>query len=254
MRKLQQIILLSLLLICSWDSIAQKVDFNKVVPPAENRARSFEEYLVQLAWNNQPAHKVLDSELEIAKKELELTTWDWTKDLSATFNYNEAHFINDFGFSDDDNPIVSSLIYPKFNFGATFNLGTVVLRKRQKKIDEEKIKIAEFTIDQQKLKLRAEILKRYEDYLLANEILKTRKLAEEDASQTKLVVQEMFKKDEASFDDFLAANTNYYSAQEATIKAESDIKQAELLIEEMIGIPFEDAERYNNRNNKNRRK
>jgi len=246
MRKIQQIILLSLLLLLSLDSFAQKVDFNKVVSPVETRARSFEEYLVQLAWNNQPANKVLDSELEIAKKDLELTHWDWTKDLSATFNYNEAHFINDFGFSDTgSDPIISSLVFPKFNFGATFNLGTLVLRKRQKLIDKEKIKIAEYGIDQEKLKVRAEILKRYENYLLAKEILKTRELAEEDAGQTKLVVQEMFKKDEASFDEFLQANTSFYSAQEATITAKSEIKQSIFLIEEMIGISFKDAERYN---------
>ena len=97
----------------------QIVDFEKVVTPDGFRAKTFEDHLVQLAWMNSPENKVLDYEVAIAQEEKKIQRWDWTKDLTAQFNYNEAHFINDvFPPPEDENPdqLVQSLIYPKLTW------------------------------------------------------------------------------------------------------------------------------------------
>lgn len=70
---------------------AQQTDFNRVVQPVEMKAKDFREYLIQLAWVNNPDNQILSKEIDIAKEELKITKKDWLKDLQVTSNLNEAN-------------------------------------------------------------------------------------------------------------------------------------------------------------------
>ncbi|MEM9822727.1 MAG: TolC family protein [Bacteroidota bacterium] len=234
-----------LLLLClSFGLHAQKVDFDKVVIPVEYRAKTFPDFLVQLAWMNNPKNDVLSRKVDIAKEELRIKKWDWTKDVDAIFNYNEAHFIQDVVDPTGRDPIIESLIYPRFNFGARISLGTILNHPKEKKIAQLEVQVTELERDQEKLQIRADVLERYEEYLLAKEILLTREQAEEENYQTYQLINARFKKGEADLDEVNQASSTYYSAKESTITAKSEIKVAKIKIEELIGISFEDAEKY----------
>jgi len=228
-------------------SAQQPIDFNKVVVPPENRARTFEDYIVQLAWMNNPANKVFDQEISIAKEEVSIQKWKWTDDLDAIFNYNESHYIQDFRpevIGTGENPNTLFTVYPRFNFGARIKLGTIINNPKERKKAEYELKITELEKDQEKLALRAKTLERYQNYLVAKEILITRKQAEEDAFQTYLLIKELFRKGDAELDEYNSASTTYFSAKEGFITAKSDVKVTIIKIEEMIGIPFADALKY----------
>lgn len=231
-------------------SAQQQVDFNKVVVPTDNRARTFEDYLVQLAWMNNPANKVFDQEIAIAKEEVSIQKWKWTDDLDAVFNYNESHYISDFrpGLLGDENPNTLFTVYPRFNFGARIRLGTLINNPKERRKTQYELKITELERDQEKLAIRAKTLERYQNYLVANEILITRKQAEEDAYQTYLLIKELFRKGDAELDEYNSASTTYFSAKEGFITAKSDVKVTVIQLEEMIGVPFADAQKQGPKN------
>ena len=221
----------------------QTVDFEKVVTPVDTRAKTFEEHLVQLAWMNSPENKVLDYEVAIAREEKKIQRWDWTKDLTAQLNYNEAHFVQDFfpPPADDDNPLVQSLIFPRFNLGARFDLGTILNYKKEKQISHLKLLIAESTVDQQKLLVRAKVLEQYKGYLGAEEIYAIRLQAEADANQSYQLAASLFKAGEAKFEEFTAAATSYFAAKESSLNAKIDIEMTRIKLEELIGVSLEAA-------------
>jgi len=244
MKKLTFLVICTLLI--STLNAQQPIDFNKVVVPEGSRARTFEDYLVQLAWMNNPANKTYDEEIKIATEEVSIRKWKWTDDLDALFNYNESHYIRDFRpeLVNPDDPNGTFTVFPRFNFGARISLGTLINNPKEKRKAEYEVKIVELERDQEKLAIRAKTLERYQNYLLANEILLTRKQAEEDSYQTYLLIKEKFRRGDAELDDHNSASTSYFNAKEKFISAKSDVKVAVIQLEEMIGIPFADALKY----------
>jgi len=251
--KLKYILSLCCLLLLAQFGYGQKVDFNKVVVPVESRARTFPEWLVQLAWMNNPSNDILARKIDIAKEDVKIQKFDWAKDFDALFNYNEAHFIKDFVDPEGRDPIIESLIYPRFNFGARISLGTLLNHGNEKKKAEIDVTIAELEHDQEKLAIRAKVLERYEKYLLAKAILITRKQAEEDSYQTYELVNELFKNGQAEFEEVNAASTSYFSSKESFMTAETEVKIAKIQVEEMIGISLEDAKRYGPKEDKDKK-
>ncbi len=242
MKKLTFLVICTLLL--STLSAQQMIDFDKVVVPEGSRARTFEDYLVQLAWMNNPANKAFDEEIKIAEAEVSIQKWKWTDDLDAIFNYNESHFISDFRPDVSiENPNQLFTIYPRFNLGARIKLSTLINNPKERRKAEYEVKIKELEKDQEKLAVRATTLERYQNYLVANEILLTRKQAEEDSYQTYLLVKEKFRRGDAELDDHNSASTSYFNAKEKFITAKSDVKVTIIQLEEMIGIPFVDAQK-----------
>jgi len=75
----------------------------------------------------------------------------------------------------------NNLFFPRYNIGATFNLGRLLNRKHSIGISEEEQIIADLEADQQKLEVRAEVLRRYEHYLLMEELERIRIKAEQEA-------------------------------------------------------------------------
>jgi len=221
----------------------QMVDFDKVVIPDGFRAKTFEDHLVQLAWMNSPENKVLEYEVAIANEEKKIQRWDWTKDLTAQLNYNEAHFVSDFFPPpvDVDNPLVQSLIFPRFNLGARFDLGTILNYKKEKQISHLKLLIAESTVDQQKLKVRAMVLEQYQTYLSAEEIYTINVQAEQDAKESFQLAASLFKAGEAKFEEYSAAADAYFAAKISTLNAKVEIELTRIKLEELIGVSLEEA-------------
>ena len=243
-----KILPIALFLLCTMVSAlnAQTVDFDRVVVPTEYKAKTFEDYLVQLAWMNSPENRVFRYEIAMAKEEEKIQRWDWTKDLSAQFNYNEAHFITDFfpPADDQNDPLIQSLIFPRFNFSARFDLGTILNYDNEKQIAHLKTKIAESNLDQQKLVVRAKVLEQYAAYKSAEATHLLRIQAEEDANQTYRHVSALFKAGEAKMEEFTTAATGFFNAKEASLEARSEIQLATIKLEELIGVSLKEARKF----------
>lgn len=246
MQNLQKGLLIFLSFLISIPCFSQKVDFDRVVTPSEMGTRNFKEYLVQLAWMNSPENEALDFEKDLREFELKVEKKDWMDDVRFSVNLNENNLNRDTIFVvPGTNPSAANQtnLFPIFNFNATVSLGTFVNRKNRLGIAEQRVKIAESNINQKKLNVRLEILKRYENYLMFEETLKAVIQAEENANQALLLITDLFKADKASFEDYNAASISYNSAVEKRIKANAELNIAKYLIEEMIGISFDEAKK-----------
>ena len=127
LKKLQ--ILLAVIL--AWQfGFSQEVDYNKIITPEGSRPRYFEDYLVQLAWQNHPSNRVLEYNKEIAEQKFKVASKTWMEHLNLTFNLNETEFQR------DDSTIPNQ--FPKYNFAATFNLADLVKNPSEKRIANAK--------------------------------------------------------------------------------------------------------------------
>lgn len=213
---------------------AQQANFDAVVIPVENKARDLSEYLVQLAWLNQPESAIAQEEVKSATDEAKVTRKEWMRDVQATFNINEGNLQ---GVDENGN-----IYFPRYNFGVGLNLFSLTSQKAKNDVSKHDIKIAEHKVNQRKLEIRAETLTRYAQFKLAKELYKTRTLMEQEANANYLLIQQLYKTDEKTFDEYTTAATAYYQAQEARLKAEAGVEMAKYSLEEMIGIKWEQVQ------------
>ncbi len=225
---------LSILLCLNSILHAQQTDFDFVVQPVEAKARDFSEYLVQLAWLNSPESAIAQDEVKVAQDEAKNTRKEWMRDVQATFNLNEANLrgVDSLG----------NVFFPRYNFGVSVNLFNIVSQGNKNKISKREIKIAEHKVNQRKLAIRAETLSRYASFKLAREIVKTRTLMEQEVYTNFVLVQQLYKTDEKTFEEYIASSSAYYQAQEARMKAENDVLLAKYQIEEIIGLKWEQVQ------------
>lgn len=243
MLKLHLFTAISIFCLLSFASIAQTVDFNTIVQPGDVRARDFEEYLVQLAWQNHPSNRILEFNKNIAEQKLKQTKNEFLEQSGVTFNLNQANLKGLFPNLPIPDPGIPTF-YPVWNMTAMLNLGLLTTRNNEIAIAKENIKISEAEINEQKLKIRLDILTLYRDYLTALEIYKSRIDAYESASTMRDYIKAQFEKNSVEFEDFTKSEDAFYRAEEAKIKAENEIAVKKLMIEEMTGVKWETIERY----------
>jgi len=219
--------------------LAQHLDYDQVVIPEGQPPRVFEDCLVQLAWLNSPANTVFRHHQNIAEKEYEKTKKEWLEDIIFTFNLNESHLSRP---DARDTVLINNNFFPRYNLGASFNLGKLLNRKHDLAISQEEMKIAELEENQQKLEVRALTLQRYEAYLLALELEKIRIQAETDAEEIYLIASERFKTDRISFQEYNNASDQYFMSKSARLQANSDVQQSIYAMEELIGVPWDKVE------------
>ncbi|MCB0517421.1 MAG: TolC family protein [Lewinellaceae bacterium] len=222
--------------------LAQVVDFNQLVPPEGQRPTNFEDYLVQLAWLNSPETKIKEFEKDREQKEVELQRMKWMDELKFGFNINEVSLDNVLHPSQDN-----LVLYPLYQFTAGVSLGSFTTNKKKREIEEVDVKISEMEGNQHKLKIRAETLSRYQKLLLSIESLKIRTKAEEDSRNIYDFANQRFKNAELELDDLLRASESYNNAQEKRLAAEAEIQLSKLALEEMIGVKWEVAKRFEER-------
>lgn len=213
---------------------AQQTDFNAIIPPVEVKARDFREYLVQLAWINSPDGAIAQAEVRNARDEAKNVAKEWMRDIQATFNLNEANLKG----ADSS----GSVFFPRYNFGVNLNMFNILSQGKRNKISRREIDIAQQRVNKRKLEIRAETLVRYTSFRLAKDILKTRSLVEQEANNNFILIQQLYRTDEETFDRYSIASTTFYEAQESRIRAEADVQTAQIRLEEMIGLRWEQVQ------------
>lgn len=213
---------------------AQQTDYDLIVQPVDTKARDFSEYLVQLAWMNGPDGLIAIEEVKNALSADKNVKKEWMRDVQATFNLNEANLRS----ADTTN----NVFFPRYNLGLNLNLYNILSQKEKNKISKRDIDIAEQKVNKRKLEIRAETLTRYANYKLAHDILKARTLVEQDMNATYILVQQLYKNDEKTLEDYTTASAAYFAAQEARIRAENDVLLAKYRVEEMIGLKWEQVQ------------
>ncbi|HNM27920.1 MAG TPA: hypothetical protein PKL15_20905, partial [Saprospiraceae bacterium] len=88
---------------------AQQTNYENIVQPLDTKARDFSEYLVQLAWQNNPASAIALEDVKNARDKAGNIRKEWMRDVQASFNFNEANLraVDTFG----------NVFFPRYNIG-----------------------------------------------------------------------------------------------------------------------------------------
>ncbi len=160
---------------------------------------------------------------------------EWLKAFNANIGFNSL--------KDTVQVLGATYLAPGYNYGLSVSLGQLFTTGPRIDMAKEMQKVEELERDQSKLNLRKEVLHRYNEHLLSIEILKTRQLAEEDASATFQLISALFKKNRANFDEKNKASITYYDTMEKRLAAETEVSNTKYSLEEILGVKWEQVER-----------
>ena len=122
------------------------------------------------------------------------------------------------------------------------NFGDLIVRKHKVAFARNKVKISESEQNLKKQKLRGEILKRYQEYLVSKDILKVRLQSLDAAEANKVQIANLFSINKVKFEDYNTANKAYFDALENKVRGEGDTKLKKIALEEMLGFKWEKVE------------
>ncbi|MCB0524607.1 MAG: TolC family protein [Saprospiraceae bacterium] len=213
---------------------AQQTNYDAIVQPIEAKARDFSEYLVQLAWLNSPENAVLQDELLNSRSANKNIRKEWMRDVQASFNINESNLRGA--------DTLGNVFFPRYNFGVMLNLYNIISQPEKSKIGARQVRIAEQRINQLKLKTRSETLQAWATFRLAREILKERALVEQELNNNFILIQQLYKSDEKTLEEYTTASAAYYQARESRIRAEAEQELAKFKLEEIVGLKWEQIE------------
>ncbi len=226
---------LILFLLISAPLLGQNIDYNKIILPESSRASEFEEKLVQLAWRNHPSNEALRREVNIAGYNVKQNNASWLENIRITGNMNE------FTINKASDPFGRAAFYPKYNFGASVSLGTFFTIPYNIKKSKEMLIVAQANVNTQKLTVRNEVLKLYNEYLMRERIYKLQSQALLDNETSHKLEEQRFRRGEITFDIYSQSLAAYNEAMVLQLESERDFKNAKLDLEEWIGMRLEDV-------------
>ncbi|MTI20552.1 hypothetical protein E1176_05930 [Fulvivirga sp. RKSG066] len=224
-----------LLLLFSANLRAQNVDYNTIILPESVKEASFEERLVRLAWKNNPTTRVLNNEVEIAQIEVKQARWSWLDDFRVQGNLNE------FTLNESADVGNRAQFFPKYNITGQVRLSFFVDVPLETKKKKQEVAIAYANIDQQKLALRAEVLRRYETYLMNREALLVQTELVEDLYASLSLSEQQFENGEIKLGEFNAIQDRYNTQKLRQINAQGQFNISKIELEQLIGVKLENV-------------
>ena len=196
----------------------------------------FGEKLVAAAFSNHPDLSIASKNTEIAKREESETKFGWLSTITISGNLNETAI-------DPPPPdVANNVYYPRYNFGLRVPLAVFLSQPIQNKIAKEKFFISLEEKKKVEADLRKSVLTTYNNYLLRQEIyeMKVQMVEEERAilqsSETK------FANGEISLEQYNDANRKYRLDIEALLFAQTNMSNAKLELEQLIGTNLENVQ------------
>ena len=224
-----------LLLVISTPLFGQTIDYNKIILPESSQATEFGEKLVQLAWRNHPTNEAVRREVNIAEYDVKQSNVSWLENIRFTGNMNE------FTINKASDPFGRAAFWPKYNVSATISLGTFFTTPYTIKKSKEARVIAQANVNAQKLTVRNEVLKLYNEYLMRERLFKLQTQALLDNETSHKLEEQRFRRGDITFDIYSTSLSSYNDALRAQLEAERDYKNAKLDLEQWIGMRLEDV-------------
>lgn len=214
---------------------AQNIDYNAIILPEYVDDISFQEKLVRLAWKNNPASEILYHEMQMAEIEVKQARWSWLDGFGAQGNINE--------FTIDQSRDVNNraTFYPRYNMFAQIRVNFFVNIPLEVKKRKQATEIARSNMNLKKLNLRAEVLRRYENYYVKRELLKIQTEIVEDVYASFTLAEQRFKNGEITLDAYNQVLDRYNGQRVNQIKAQGEFNISKIELEELIGVKLEDV-------------
>src|ERR1700730_5515007 len=189
------------------------------------------EKLVQLAMQN-PTYEIADRQLNKSIYELRRAKGSWLSPVQVSGNLNE--------FSIQKNNSVPSF-FPRYNFGITIPLDLFTTKNNDVKIARENILISEAEKNQKYREIKAEVLTRWEDYLMYKEKLDIQARITQDQYTIYLTKEKDYQDGIINQEEYNKYYTSYSENKSRISECVRNVNVAKLMPEQMIGVPLEQA-------------
>jgi outer membrane protein TolC len=197
------------------------------------RMSDVRERLVQLALQN-PLYEIADHNVTIAEYNIRLAKTSWLGQIQVAGNLNEFSI-------DPKSAGTASVYYPRYNFGVVIPLDIFSKSVNNTKIAYEKYMIAQAERNNSFRLIKADILTRYEDYLLAEEKLRFQYKITNDAFEAYSKAEVDFKNNIIKIEDLNLFNSRYIDAQIRRLELQRDYNVTKIEIEKLIQVKLEDV-------------
>jgi outer membrane protein TolC len=201
-------------------------------PPAITDIR---EKLVQLALQN-PNYEIADRRVAIAEYQVKKAKGSWLNPIILQGNINEFSIEH----QKTTNGINPASFYPKYNIGANIPLDVFSAKKNDVKIARENLSIAQAEKNQHFREIKAQVLTKYEDYLLCQERLDFQSQVTQDARTAYLASEKDFQEGAIKQDEYNKSYRGYTDEKVRQFEYQRNYNVIKLELEAMIGISMDD--------------
>lgn len=236
--------------------------YSQTTPPKQYSSRStysltdtvknsdIRERLIQLALNN-PAYEVSDRLTNVAYYQLHLAKGNWLSTISAQGNINE-YTINpsSAGYTTITtgttvSKIANQSYYPKYNFGLSLPFDIFTRNINNVKIARENYLIAQANKNDKFRQIKADVLTKYEDYLLAKQKLELQIQMTQDAYTNYQIAERDYRLNVIKAEDYSKAYKNWAGEQVTKLDLQRNLNVTKIDLEKIIGVKLEDVLREN---------
>ncbi|MFA0963174.1 TolC family protein [Roseivirga sp. BDSF3-8] len=220
-------------------AFAQTVDYNKIILPEGARDIEYQEKLVQLAWANLPSNAIIRHNIAMAEEDLTMARWAILDNFTVQGNLNEFTLEEATSGSDVEN--ARAAFFPRYNFNATLSLGMLVNLPAQRRKSRQQLLVEKERLNEAKIAIRAETLRRYQEYITAQEIYKLETEALEDVRSAYTLAEQQFRNGELTLEEFNGALRSYNEQRIKKLNSENTFMITKINLEEMIGVRLEEV-------------
>ncbi len=220
-------ILLFLLSILASAQVAQPYSI------AQDPSMSTADKLVYLAWENDHAGNIANSQVAIADYNVKLAALEWLNTITITGNLNE------FNIDPESDNFNRSAFFPRYNVRGNIAIGSFFTIPIATKRSREELKIANSLVDNRKQELRAAVLTAYNTYLMEEKVYQFRLESAIDAENKLKANEEKFRDGLVSFDEYSESRTRNSEVQISLAVAEAAYKNARVYLEGIVGVDLD---------------
>ena len=234
-----------LALSCLFSSFAYSQ--SKPLPYARNLYRDttvrvdIRERLVQLALQN-PTYEIADHGVNVANYSLRQAKSLPLGLFSAAGNINEFTIHTPKQKDAQGNEVAIPQYFPRYNFGVGIPFDIVSRAKNTTKIARENLYIAQATRNDKFRQIRAEVLTKYEDYLLSKQMVEFQSQITQNEYGTYKRTEKDYQDNLIKLDEVDKTYKNWVSEQIKSIALQRNLNVAKIDLERLIGVKIEDVE------------
>jgi len=211
--------------------LAQVNKATNTASQVQNSDSVIEAKLVELAMKA-PASEISVHQNKINEYQLKAAKNSWLNLLSLSGNYNDQTFAKQTSNT--------NYVYPKFYFGVTVPLGTILSRTSVKSAKEQ-IAISELNQEQLERAITADIIGKYRQYKTYTDLIGFAKEVADDYQVELLEAKKKFSDEKISIEVHNTASKKYNDALAALTNTQLQQDLLKLDIERIIGTKLENV-------------
>ena len=202
-----------------------------------SRIVDIRERLVQLAMQN-PTYEMADHAANAAEYQVRMAKGNWLSIIQASGNINEFTINQIF---ETGNAATQNIYFPKYNLGLTIPMDLFSRQKNTVKIAKENYLIAEAQKNDRFRQIRADVLTKYEDYLLDKQMLDFQSQVAQDQFTLYKRAEKDFQDGIIKLEEFEKSYKGWVEEQSKKLLYQRNLNVIKLDLERIIGVKLEDV-------------